>query len=303
VAVTPQFTNPNTALPGGPNTLTATINFAGVGIPTGTVAFATGGGMPLGSANVVPAAGGLFQASLTTTALTVVGTYTFTAAYSGDLNYLPSSGAGGSVLVVINPLVIVTPSGASVTVNSSTGSSSTITLTPASYGGFNGIVGFQCDPATLPADSTCVFSPGQANVTPNTPSASYPEPTVTMWVAINQPPQTPTASNMIWWIAGPTGLLLLFVRQRMKAVALAGRWNMLLFIAAVGVLSAGIMGSIACSNSISYVTPKGTSTVTVYAYADTFVTGTTNNTTSTCNAGSNVYPCSQQAISVSVVVQ
>jgi hypothetical protein len=199
--------------------------------------------------------------------------------------------------------VIVTPSGASITVNSKTGSSSTITLTPASYGGFNGIVGFQCDTATLPADSTCVFSPGQVNVTPNTASASYPEPTVTMSIAINQPPQTPTASKMIWWIAGPTGLILLYVRRRMKAVALAGRWNMLLLLAAIGVLSAGIMGSIGCSNGISYATPKGTSTVTVYAYADTYATGTTNNTTSTCTSGSSVYPCSKQAISVSVLVQ
>lgn len=303
VAITPPYVSPNSTLPGGSNTLTATINFAGVGIPTGTVAFATGTGTPLGSANLVPAAGGLFQASLTTTALTVADTYTFTAAYSGDLNYLSSSGSGGSVIVVSNPLVIVTPSGASLTVNSSTGSSSTITLTPASYGGFNGIVGFQCDPATLPANSACVFSPGQVNVTPNTPSASYPEPPVTMWVAINQPPQTPTASKMIWWIAGPTGLLLLFVRRRMKAVALVSRWNMLLLIAAIGALSAGIMGSIACSKGIQFATPKGTTTVTVYAYADTYVPGTTNNTTSTCTAGSNVYPCSQQTISVSVLVQ
>jgi len=282
--------------------LTATINFAGVGIPTGTVAFATGTGTSLGSANVVPAAGGLFQASLSTTALTAVGTYTFTAIYSGDANYVTSSVAGGSVIVVSNPQVIVTPGGPSLTVNSSTVSSSTITLTPASYGGFNGIVGFQCDPATLPVDSTCVFSPGQVNVTPNTPSASYAEPVVTMWIAINQPPQTPTASKMIWWIAGPTGFLLLFVRRRIKAVALASYWNMLLLISAIGVLSAGMVGSIGCSNGLSYVTPKGATNVTVYAYADTYVVGTTNNTTSTCTA-SSVYPCSKQAINVSVTVQ
>jgi sugar lactone lactonase YvrE len=299
LTITPPNVSPNSVLTGGSVTFTATINFAGVGIPTGTVTFATGS-TTLGTASVAPAAGGLFQATLTTTALPV-GTDTITATYGGDANYVGSS-ASGTVTVVNNPLVIVTPSGASITVNSKTGSSSTITLTPASYGGFNGIVGFQCDPATLPADSTCVFSPGQVNVTPNTHSVSYPEPPVTMWIAINQPPQTPTASKMIWWIAGPTSLLLLFVRRRMKAVALAGHWNMLLLIAAIGALSAGIMGSIGCSNGISYVTPKGTSTVTVYAYADTYVTGTTNNTTSTCTA-SNVYPCSKQAISVSVLVQ
>jgi sugar lactone lactonase YvrE len=299
LTITPPYVSPNSVLTGGSVTFTATINFAGVGIPTGIVTFASGG-TTLGTASVAPAAGGLFQASISTTALPV-GTDTITATYGGDANYVGSA-TSGTVTVVSNPLVIVTPSGTSLTVNSNTGSSGTITLTPASYGGFNGIVGFQCDATTLPADSTCVFSPGQVNVTPNTPSVSYPEPTVTMWIAINQPPQTPTASNMIWWIAGPTGLLLLFVRRRTKAVALAGRWNMLLLIAAIGALSAGIMGSLACSNSISYTTPKGTSTVTVYAYADTFKTGTTNNTTSTCTA-SNVYPCSQQAISVSVIVQ
>ena len=309
LTITPPYVSPNSALPGNSVTLTATINFAGVGIPTGIVTFATGS-TTLGTASVAPAAGGLFQASFSTTALPV-GTDTITATYGGDANYVGSA-TSGTVTVVSNPLVVVTPSGASVTVNSSTGSSSTITLNPVSYGGFNGIVGYQCDPATLPADSTCVFSPGQVNVTPNTPSASYPEPTVTMSIAINQPPQTPTASKMIWWIAGPTGLLLLFVRRRMKAVALAGRWNMLLLIAAIGVLSAGIMGSIACSNSISYVTPKGTSTVTVYAYADPYLGSPSNNVTQACGIipGSNppegspaLAPCSQQAINVSVIVQ
>ena len=310
-----------TYVPGGSVTFTDAINFVGVGIPTGTVTF-TMGSTTLGTANVIPAAGGVFQASITVPAgppcvvsaavptcpsnssgaMLPVGTDTITATYSGDANYVGSA-TSGTIPVVSNPLVIVTPSGASITVNSDTGSSSTITLTPASYGGFNGIVGYQCDAGTLPANATCVFSPGQVSVTANTSSASFPEPPVTMSIAISQPPQTPTASKMIWWIAGPTGLLLLFVRRRMKAVALAGRWNMLLLIAAIGALSAGIMGSIGCNNGISFVTPKGTSTVTVYAYADTYQGSPSKNVTSTCTAGSNIYPCSQQAISVSVIVQ
>jgi hypothetical protein len=323
VPVTPATTPATyTYVPGGSVIFTAAINFVGVGIPTGTVTF-TMGSTTLGTANVVPAAGGIFQASITVPAgppcvvsatvptcpsnsisatMLPVGTDTITATYGGDANYVGSA-TSGSIPVVSNPQVIVTPSGTSITVNSDTGTSSTITLTPASYGGFNGIVGFQCDPGTLPVNATCVFSPGQVSVTPNTPGVSYPEPPVTMSVAISQPPQTPTASKIIWWIAGPTGLLLLFVRRRMRKLAISSGWNAFLLFAAIGALSAGIMGSMGCNNGIAFVTPKGTSTVTVYAYADTYHGSPSNNVTSTCIGGSNVYPCSQQAISVSLIVQ
>jgi hypothetical protein len=229
-----------------------------------------------------------------------VGTDLVTATYSGDANYVGSA-TSGTIIVLSAPVAITTASGTSITVSSY--SDTSVTFNSVSEGGWNGVVGFNCDPATLPANSRCVFSPGQATVLANTPTQSYPASPVTLTIAINQPPQTPTASKMIWWIAGPMGLLLLFARRRMKSVVLAGRWNILLLIAAVGVLSAGILASTGC-NSISappFATPSGSKTVTVYASADPFKSGTGGDTV-LCST-INTSPCSQKVFQVSVTVQ
>jgi hypothetical protein len=88
----------------------------------------------------------------------------------------------------------------------------------------------------------------------------------------------------------------------MKTVALEGRWKMLLLIAAIGALSAGIMGATACSsNGVAFKTPTGASTVTVYAFADPFVSGTSGSTVQ-CKT-INTSPCSQQTFKVNVTVQ
>jgi sugar lactone lactonase YvrE len=298
IAFTTPYTNPQSVVSGGSVTLTVSINFAGVGIPTGTVAFATGS-TALGTAAVVPVAGGLFQASLSTTALPV-GTDTITATYSGDANYVGSV-ITGTVIVVSAPKVVITPSGTSLTASSST--SGSITISAVSEGGFNGVVGYQCDSATLPANATCVFSPGQVVLTPSTSSATYPTPTVTMTLAINQPPQTPTASKLIWWLALPTGLLLLFARRRLKAVAHAGCWNMVLLVTAIAALSACIVGSTGCNNSsTAFATPAGSSTVTVIAYADPYKGSVSDNKTTPCTTDAS-NPCTQQSFSVNVTVQ
>ena len=162
-----------------------------------------------------------------------------------------------------------------------------------------------------------MFSPGQASIgLPNTTSGNFPNPTVTLTIALNQDPQTPIVSQMIWWAAGFTGLLLLFARRRVKAVAHAGVWNVFLLIAAIGVLSAGILGSTGCTSGLAFGTPAGTSTVTVNAYSDPYQVGSTSNTQS-CGIDTTVtslqypigtpesymYPCAQQSFKLSVTVQ
>jgi hypothetical protein len=152
-----------------------------------------------------------------------------------------------------------------------------------------------------------VFSPGQATVLANTPGVAYPPATVMLSVATNQPPLTPTAGKTVWWIAIPTGMLLLFARRRLKTLAIAGWWSALLLFGAIGALSAGIVGATACSsNGAAFKTPVGKSTVTVYASADPFAlksNGTVDTTTTVQCKTINTSPCSQQTFNVNVTVQ
>ncbi len=211
------FTNPPSALTGTSVSLTANIQFTGVGIPTGLVTF-TSNGASLGTAPVLPASGGTFAATISTTALKV-GSDAIAASYSGDANYIPSASTSATVTVVGSPAVTITPSSTSISTSSS--GSGTVNFTVTSYGGWTGMIGFSCDPSSLPANARCVFSPGQIQVLSSTAAAPVQNLPTTLSVTINQPPQTPTASSLLWWLAGPTGLLLFVTRRRFARQAWA----------------------------------------------------------------------------------
>jgi sugar lactone lactonase YvrE len=287
---------------------TATVASTFAGTPTGTVTFTitdTGGNSSTQGVALTTASGGQVSYTYQLVAPAAGVTYdvaTVTATYSGDTNFSGSASASSS-FDVTGPQGSAVASASSLSLTTSLATPGSLTFTAMSYGGFNGVVGFQCNPTTLPANSTCVFSPGQVVLTPSTPGVTYPAPTVTLTLAINQAPQTPTASKMIWWLALPTGLLLLFARRRIKAVAHAGCWNMLLLVAAIGALSACIVGSTGCNNSTTaFTTPAGSSTVTVTAYADPYKGSPSNNVTMPCTTGAN-NPCTQQSFNVNVTVQ
>jgi sugar lactone lactonase YvrE len=309
LALTTPYTNPLSAVSGTSVTFTAVVGFSGVGIPTGTVTFSSGG-TTLGTTSLVPAAGGLFSATFSTSSL-AVGNYNVVATYSGDPNYIGSASAASATLYIVSaPYVTVTSLLPSITTGS--GGSTTITYTATSYGGWYGLVGFGCLSSSLPANTRCVFSPGQLEVLPSTPSASTYNPTVTLSVLADQPPLTTTASKFLWWLAGPAGLLLFFVRRRLARRAWATMTTTLAFVLLT--IAAGGMG--ACTSGLHYSTPQGTTQITVYAWSDPYSampsTGTTNPSTETCGAvpGSNpvkystaLAPCSQTTFQVSLTVE
>jgi sugar lactone lactonase YvrE len=299
LAITAPYTNPYSADSGASVTFTVTVNSTGVGIPTGTVSFVTGS-TALGTVALLPASGGSFQASLTTTSLPV-GTDLVTATYTGDANYVGSS-TSGTVIVVSGATVVISASGTTLT--SSTSSTSSITFTHVSEGGWAGVVGYSCLASSLPANARCVFSPGQAEVFPSTSSATTQIPTTTLTVTIDNPPQTPTASKLIWWIGGLTGLFLFWTRRRMMRSA----WGTITMLIGAALLAVSASGLMACSNGIQYATPAGTSTVTVYASADPYATGSTTETQACVNPTTNVTgptqgPCTQQSFQASLTVQ
>jgi sugar lactone lactonase YvrE len=301
VITTPNI-NPMSALSGASVTFNITVASTGVGIPTGTVKFVTGT-TTLGSVALAPAVGGTFQASLTTTALPV-GTDLVTATYSGDANYIGSS-ASGTVVVVSSPTLILSSTGTSLTSSTTGGTNSTITFNATSEGGWNGLITYQCLASSLPVNSICVFSPGQVTMTPSTASANYPPAASAsqMWIVANNPPNTPGQSSVLWWMGGLSGLALCFVRRRL----MRGAWATITMMVGVVLLALSASGLLACT-SAAYSTPTGTTTVTVLAYADPYVTGSTTTqpcgvNTTTKLADPTLAPCSVKTYQVSLTVQ
>jgi sugar lactone lactonase YvrE len=308
MVITPPYINPLSAVSGASVTFTVTVSSTGVGIPTGTITFTTGT-TSLGVVALEPAAGGAFQAALTTTALPV-GKDKVTATYSGDANYVGSS-TSGSVYVVATADVIVTSSGTSLA--SSLGNASEITFTNTSYGGWSGVIGYHCVASSLPVNSICVFSPGQVTLNASTTGNSYPPATTTLRVIVDNPPNSPLQGSMLWWIGGLTGLSMLFVRRR----AMRGAWGRVTMLIGMALLAVSATGLMACNGGNPYTTPAGASTVTVYADSDPFViksNGTVDTTTTQpCGgtvAGSNPAqgnpadaPCAQATFQVSLTVK
>jgi sugar lactone lactonase YvrE len=300
LAIAPPFNNPNSSLPGSSVTFTATINSAAVGIPTGTVTFATGS-TSLGSASVVSAPGGVFQASISTTALPV-GTDLVTATYSGDANYVTSS-TSGTVAVVSAPYVVGAASG-TVLISSNKTSDSSVTFTDSSYGGWQGVIGYQCVASSLPANSICVFSPGQLIVMASTAGSPNPPLTTTLTVLINNPPNSPAQGSMLWWLGSLTGLLLFWMRRRM----MRGAWTTAIMLIGVVLFAVATSGVLACSNGVSYATPTGSSTITVVASADPYLSVSSGTTQPCVNSttgatGPTQGPCTQQTFQIGLTVQ
>jgi hypothetical protein len=224
--------------------------------------------------------------------------------YSGDANYLSSS-VSVTVIVVSGPEVTFTSGG--LTLSSSSSSDSSITFTNTPYGGWQGIVGYQCLASSLPANAVCVFSPGQVTVLASVPGAPYPPATTQLKVVVNNPPDSPVLSAMTWWLGGLSGLLLLWTRRRM----VRGAWGTLTMMAGLILIAGAASGLMACTSGIQFATPTGTSAVTVIASADPYLS-VANNTTQPCGiipgstpptASPKLAPCSQQTFQVSLTVK
>lgn len=131
-------------------TLTATVQPAAGGVPTGTVAFFDGGGQ-IGSATL---SGGITQFTAASGSL-AAGTHSITARYSGDANFLSSnSGAlGETVNAASTSTLLATSSNPSVTGHSV---KFTATVSSSVAGTQSGTVSFYFDGSSTPAGSTAL---------------------------------------------------------------------------------------------------------------------------------------------------
>ena len=88
-----------------------------------------------------------------------VGTHILTVAYSGDLNYLPSTSAPVTLNVLLSDFTLTTDP----TIAIQTEHHSDLTLTLASLGNFSDTIALSCGP--LPAYASCTFSTNGAALT------------------------------------------------------------------------------------------------------------------------------------------
>jgi hypothetical protein len=304
LSFTPLYNNPLSQPAGTALTLTAAVSSTFAGIPTGAVTFTitnSGSTTVTAPATLTPVGGGVFQATYTYTPPAPANGVAFNvvsvaASYVGDENFSGSS--TGTQSFDVSPAsgsVVLTPS--STSVSSGGIPNGTITFANTSYGGWQGVVGYQCLASTLPAHTICLFSPGQASVMASTPTTPYPTATTQLTVVVNNPPNSPVQSTMLWWLGGLTGLFLFWTRRRL----VRGAWGTVAMSIGMALLLVSASGLMACNSGVQSVTPRGTSTITVVANIDPYVTPMVNPPkTQPCGAEG---PCSQQTFQISVTVQ
>jgi trimeric autotransporter adhesin len=315
LAVTTPFTNPNSIADSSANStgpaipLIATLGTGSQIIPGGTVSFYSGTSAShtlLGIGSVIAVTGGVYRATITTTALragttnvvennSFLSNYSIYAVYSGDSSYGASTSNAVPLTVVAPPICAVTgtctipntstpfpltganfavtPNNPTITVASGQNSGSTI-LTLVSYGGYNGVMNFTC--SNLPQYATCAPYLGDPVVNPSTPNTPAAQSQVQFIINTNVPPIVPTGSSLLWWMAGFTGGILLVLRRRMRG----GLESLTLGVGMLMLLGCSVMGVSGCgssSSSSAFVTPKGTTNVLVTVHAAQFVANTTTN--------------------------
>src|SRR5579871_3058169 len=323
--------NPDSARPGTALTLIGTITPGASTVPTGQVTFTLNGKALAAPATVAPVTtvtAGVttttYQASISISTLPA-GLDSIVATYSGDVNYVSSTGTLG---VTITPMTFsLTPAVATVTV--SAGQTITTPLQVASLSGFQGFVGLSC--TGLPANVTCGFSPNNFVLQPdNLITAEQDKNGVTVVPATYGPmnitlsvitgttpvvPQPPVGAlklplfgkkipvSLAFLVLSPIALA---VRRRRALKHLRGSLSLCLALLA---LFGSITVFTGCGSNLVGVTPQGSYTVTIRAvssatatYKGSFAPGCSNSPAgSVDSSGAPTVTCEQDTqLSLSV---
>ena len=267
------YTNPTSSSTGSSLTFTAVVTPSIAGQLDGQVNFVSGT-TTLGTAQLAATTSGTYQAVLTTSSVPA-GTYNVTAVYPGDANYSGSTSTPQSLIVSAADIQMST-SGSSIT--STPASPGSVTLSVASVAGLTAPVTFSC--SGLPAYAVCHFNPAYISLTSST-AASPVSPTAVVLsidVGVNPGQPVPVVSQGKK-VSDDTVFALLLLpllagRRRRKLLL---RWRALCVMAFL--LSSACFGIMGCGSAPSYVTPHGTTPVTVTATSSTATTSLTLNLT------------------------
>jgi hypothetical protein len=229
-------TNPGTSTP-----LTVTVaGISGAAVPTGTVTVMDG----TASIGAGPLVAGKATISVT---LQSLGTHTLTAQYSGDPNYIASS---GTIAISVVPPFAVTSTTTTVSLAAGGLSNTPVLVTPG--GGFSGSVTMSCStPVTY---VTCAVAPTTVTVGGGVASQATAIFTVSPSVsALRDRPLTP--KNLKWLaMLLPVGMIGFVRRNR--------TWGKSVFLAAM--LAVFFAGATGCSSgSSAKLPPSGAQVVTI----------------------------------------
>jgi subtilase family serine protease len=185
---------------------TATLNPAAdsVAAPTGTVQFESNG------VALAPSVALANNSASTTLSLTTPGTYTLTAAYSGDAYYSPSTSSPVQVIVTaMPPSFTLSPASSSLSFASgaASGNSNSIGLTSTS--GFVGNVALSCNISggTAAFPPTCAISPTSSTLAANGTATSTVTIASTAPQASGALPLLPSSIGIAWTLLCGFGLL------------------------------------------------------------------------------------------------
>ncbi len=218
-----------------------------VGTPTGSVSFLADG-QPVDATQPQSSLSGTGIANFTLSNL-ATGTYTLTAQYNGDQNYLPED-VTLPVFQVIVPSVEITATPAAVTTKAGTAVQTTLNVMPLVE--YSGQISLQCVSASLPQYAECTFAypnSGQGTITVSGTSPS----TVVVTISTNVPVNSGTTGSLVrqepWALAGLFGAGLLGL--------IAGRKRFhryLTMVCLALMLSGAFMAMTSCTNA-GYSTP------------------------------------------------
>ncbi len=169
--------SPTSVQSGATFSVTATVSTAGFGnAPTGTVTFTAGGQTLPGTVTLTPLSPTVtsfsaLQATLTGASITTSGSLTITATYSGDANYIGSSGTAPITVTGGNAKFTVSANPTSITI-ATPGQPGTTTATVAANG-FTGTVSLTCSvsPTNGTDPPTCSMSPASVTLASGTATA------------------------------------------------------------------------------------------------------------------------------------
>jgi len=231
-------------------------------------------GTPTGTVSLVLAGTTTALASGTVSAGKVVLTYvppatgSYQVIYSGDVNF--KSSTSSAVAVSIGPQDFAV-SASSSTLTTAAGQSVSTTITVTSISGYQGtitvgalniVTGAVTDPCSaLPAYVTCsfIFPQGALTLQRGTYPAANSSASFTLTVSTNVPPVKPYPSptgSLIW----PLGLAALALTAKKRGSLARSRLTVLLWCVSLGGVVMGVSG---CGNSSAFVTPAGTTPITL----------------------------------------
>jgi hypothetical protein len=253
--------SPTTQLATMPVLFTAQVNSATTGVQTGTVSFLNGSTV-LASVTIVAGQAAVYsETSLSS------GTYSVTASYSGDGNFLPSASTGAPVSITVSDLDLalggdnnksVVPGGA-VTYN--------FPLSPVVTSTF--IYSVALTATGLPPGATYTFSPSTIPAGSGTLPVAFTVQTAKTTAMLHRSP----GSSRSPWLALIFGLLLPLAGAKRFRARLTTRPRMLLLLVA-GALSLGLVAGLGGCGSGGFLgSPPGQTdyTITINATSGTLV--------------------------------